>query len=87
MYRLVGMGMVTVVLAFLAGGLTQSLVEAGYSPYATWQPGYSHTDSSCNNIVDPIGTVFTNGSGATSHVYDHAKLTSHGGWEERAGGQ
>jgi len=49
--------------------------------------GYSYDNSGCTTIKDPIGVVFTQGSGSLAQVYDHAKLSNHGGWATRAGGQ
>ncbi|MCL6643795.1 MAG: hypothetical protein K6U88_02260 [Dehalococcoidia bacterium] len=47
---------------------------------------YSYSQG-CNTAIDPVSIVFTNGNGFHDHVFQHAKRSDHGGYEERSGGQ
>ena len=58
----------TAATAYAIGPLT--------STFAT----YSYDDASCNVATDPIGVVFTNGSGAYNQPYQHAARSDHGTW-------
>ena len=79
-------GMLLLLVAAWGLGAALGKVSASHTPPTVFG-GYSYTNSSCTTITDPVGTVFTFGSGAKSQVYDHAKRDDHGEWEVKAGGQ
>jgi hypothetical protein len=69
---------VLAITAYFAGGVAHHAF-AGYSPATTFGH-YSYSNSTCTQIVDPIGTVFTQGTGEyyMGQVGNHAQ--HHGGW-------
>lgn len=71
-------------LAVVAGifgwALASGLQAGAVGPLSQTFSTYSFRDSSCNQSSDPIGVVFTNGSGSYAHPYQHASRSDHGSW-------